>query len=266
LALKAPIFSEFWQDQVATATANVTLGTLGERPSVTAVVELAKSVLASGSELAERFLGLAPAGSVACKAGCAHCCYQPVAVTVPEALAVVEHLKHRLSAAELARVANRVAEAHARSSPSRPVAERFSPEHPCPFLEAGQCSVYEVRPLSCRGMNSRDASGCETVLRDPERRAQYHSQKNAGFSHAQPIRAVLSISAGLQLALSEVYQLDARPVELTAAVHLLLSGPESLAARWISGEAPLAAARSVDQESDALVREIGGFVEPAAGG
>jgi hypothetical protein len=66
----------------------------------------------------------------------------------------------------------------------------------------------------------------------------------------EPIRAFHAISAGLQLSLSELFRLDMRPLELTAAVHLLLSGPESLADAWIRGQQPFASARGADEGRD----------------
>src|SRR5690242_19292114 len=40
---------------------------------------------------------------------------------------------------------------------------------PCPLLVEGRCSVYAVRPLSCRGWNSLDRGLCDADLADPSR-------------------------------------------------------------------------------------------------
>lgn len=71
----------------------------------------------------------------------------------------------------------------------------------------------------------------------------------------EPIRAFHAISAGLQLSLSELFRLDMRPLDLTAAVHLLLTGPESLADAWIRGQRPFEPARGADQGKDPGVGE-----------
>ena len=46
---------------------------------------------------ADGLLARAPAGAVACRAGCDHCCYQIVGVTRPEALAIFDHLSRTAS-------------------------------------------------------------------------------------------------------------------------------------------------------------------------
>ena len=263
LVLTEPVFEADWQNQLVEATANTALGTLAERPTVALAVELAQGTLAAASALAENFLSQLPAGSVACEAGCAHCCHQVVAVTPPEALAVVDHLKRTRSGAELGAVAERVRAAAERGRGLSDT-ERFSREHPCPFLEAEQCSIYSARPLACRGMNSRDAAGCARVLDDPAARAELLASPSSGHSFAEPLRAAHSLSAGLQVGLSEVYRLDMQPLELAAAVDLLLSGPSSLAARWIAGETPFAAVRASDETNSERMRALSGLLEPLA--
>jgi hypothetical protein len=164
-----------------------------------------------------------------------------VGVTPPEAFAIVEHLKQRLSPEELMGFAARVAE-RAERTRGLTADERFSPELPCLFLRAGQCSIYEVRPLVCRGMNSLDARECEQRLREPQARAQFLAQGFGGHSYLEPIGAAQAVSAGLQLGASELYALDMRPLELTAALQLLLSQPDSSVPAWLNGEKSLEAA------------------------
>jgi Fe-S-cluster containining protein len=234
-ALEHALFSEDWQNQVASAAANTAYEELRERPSVSRAIDLARSVMASTSRLADGLLAKAPAGSVACRAGCDHCCYQAVGVTAPEALAIVAHLRSTLSGAELARLASHVAEAHERTR-GLSSAQRFSPDHPCVFLEAARCSIYDVRPLACRGMNSLDAGECSKRLHEPAARDAFLANGAGSHSFQEPIRAFHAVSAGLQLGLSELFGLDMRPLELIAAVHLLLSCGESIGRDWIAGK------------------------------
>src|SRR3569623_3215541 len=95
---------------------------------------------------------------VACHDGCAHCCYQAVGVSVPEALALEAYVRATRSPAEREELAARVRQADQRTR-GLTSAQRLSPELPCPFLEVadGRCTVYEARPLACRGTNSLDA-------------------------------------------------------------------------------------------------------------
>jgi Fe-S-cluster containining protein len=260
LTLNGPVFKEAWQNDLAVAAANTAHGILRGEPTLERTVALARNAMAATSRLADGLLARAPAGAVACQAGCDHCCHQAVGVTAPEALAIFDHLKSTRSSGELARVAAKVSQHHARTR-GLSSQERFSPDHPCPFLEAGNCSIYEARPLSCRGMNSLDADECATRLRDPQARAAFLASGRGGHSYLEPIRAFHAISAGLQLGLSELYDLDMRPLELTAALQLLLAGPESGPRDWISGERPFESAVRADATPDPGLRDLAGAVE-----
>jgi Fe-S-cluster containining protein len=258
VALRAPLFREAWQDELSVGTANTARAVLRASPSVQGTVELARNAMAATSRLAEALLSRAPAGAVACKAGCDHCCHQPVGLTPPEALAIFAHLRQTLTSAELAAVALRLAQRE-REARGLSSLERFSPDQPCPFLERGQCSIYEVRPLACRGMNSLDAEECKTRLREPDARAAFLERGSGGRSFMEPIRAFHAISAGLQLSLSELYGLDMRPLELTRALDLLLNGPESSAADWLNKKLAFESARGGDN----ALAELSGVLDEA---
>ena len=245
VALRAPLFAEAWQDELSVGTANTARAVLRAEPNLERTVELARNAMAATSRLADALLSRAPAGAVACRAGCDHCCHQPVGLTPPEALAILAYLRQTLASDELAAVAARLADRE-RKTRGLSSAERFSPEQPCPFLDEGKCSIYEVRPLACRGMNSLDADECKTRLRDADARAAFLASGSGGRSFMEPIRAVHAVSAGLQLSLSELYGLDMRPLELTWALDLLLNGPASSATEWLSGEQPFESALGGD--------------------
>src|SRR6185369_9752216 len=255
VGLRAALFREAWQNELSVGTANTARAVLRAEPSVDRAVELAQSAMDATSRLAEALLSRAPEGAVACRAGCDHCCHQPVGLTPPEALAIAAHLRQRLAPEALALVAARLAQ---RVSDTRGLssAARFSPDHPCPFLDRARCSIYEVRPLACRGMNSLDAEECKTRLRDPDARAAFLASGSGGRSFMEPIRAFHAISAGLQLSLSELYGLDMRPLELTLALDLLLNGSESAAADWLLGKHSFEPALGGDN----AVPELGGVL------
>ena len=257
VALVSPIFDEAWQNDVAAGAANTARGVLRDAPSIERAVALATNVMTATSRLTEGLLARAPQGAVACKAGCDHCCYQSVGVTPPEALAIQDHLRKTLPAADLAAVAAHIADRNERTR-GLSSNDRFSPEHPCPFLREGRCSIYEVRPLACRGMNSLDAGECATRLRDPAARAAFLADGSGGQSFMEPIRAVHAVSAGIQLGLSELYDLDMRPLELTAAMHLLLNGPASAADDWAAGKHPFESAVRGDWSADPNLRRLSG--------
>ena len=257
------VFEHGWQNDLVTGAANTVRGTLRDDPTVEGVVALARNAMAATSKLADGLLAQAPAGAVACQAGCDHCCYQSVGATPPEALAIWDYLRGTLSKAELATVAARLAGAHARTR-SLSSSDRFSPEHPCPFLQSGRCSIYEVRPLACRGMNAFDADQCSKRLRDPDTRAVFLADPDSlgANSFMEPIRAFHAVSAGLQLGLSELYQLDMHPLDLTAALDLLLNGAPSLAREWLEGRTPFQSARGGDSSREPGVHRLSGALAP----
>ncbi|HET9931856.1 MAG TPA: YkgJ family cysteine cluster protein [Polyangiaceae bacterium] len=241
VGLKSRIFDSDWQNELVVSAANTVLAALGQRPTLERVVDVTRRAMASTSELIAGLLARAPAGALACKAGCDHCCYQVVGVTAAEVLTIFEHLQRTRSAEERERIRARARQSYERGR-GLSSAERFSPEHPCVFLEGGACSIYEVRPLSCRGMNSLDAAECEARLRDPAEWASFLAKGHGGRSYVEPIQAFRAISAGLQLGLAELYRLDVRPLDLTAAVHALFESGASLGSAWISGQKPFESA------------------------
>lgn len=259
VALVAPVFGEAWQNDLAQGAANTAYTLLGDAPTIEDTVALALNAMAATARLIEGLLARAPAasGSVACRTGCDHCCYQAVGVTPPEALAIADHLRRTRSPDELARITAHLADCREKTR-GLTLAERFSPEHPCPFLEAARCTIYDVRPLSCRGMNSLDADDCATRLRDASARAAFIADGAGGRSFMEPIRAFHAVSAGLQLALWELYDLDVRPLDLTAAVHLLLTSPESVVVAWLRGEPSLASARGGDSSGHVGIQALSG--------
>jgi hypothetical protein len=257
--LALPVFKESWQNELTAAVANTARSLLGNQPTLERALELARNAMGATSRLSDGFLASAPPGAVACKAGCDHCCHQMVGVTVPEALTILDYLQKTRSPAELESITRQIAIAHEQRK-SLSSNERFSPDHPCVLLVGGHCSIYEVRPLSCRGMNSLDAGECSRRLRDPSARSEFLATGLGGHSFLEPIRAFHAISAGLQLSLAELYQLDMLPLELTAALNLLLQGSPTLVSDWLRGQPSLAAARGGDSTNDAAASEVSGSV------
>jgi Fe-S-cluster containining protein len=81
-------------------------------------------------------------------------------VSLPEVLRIVARLRETRDAGELdalrARAAGYVAQLQGRHF-NDPTADSV----PCPLLVGDRCSVYDVRPLVCRGFNSTSVEACE---------------------------------------------------------------------------------------------------------
>jgi hypothetical protein len=92
-----------------------------------------------------------------CAAGCDHCCYQWVRCGIPEAIYTWEGIRKNYDAEGLARLASEIS---VYAEMIRSVKEGVVPQTPCPLLDDHRCSVYEHRPLACRGTMSMDAAAC----------------------------------------------------------------------------------------------------------
>lgn len=252
-----PVFEEEWQNDVALASAGSAHALLSEGRTPDKAVELARSAMAGASKLIDGFLALAPERAPACRAGCAHCCHQAVGVSAPEVLAIHDHLRSTRAPAELASLAARIRDADDRTR-GMTAAERLSPELACPFLEREQCSIYEARPLACRGKYSLDAEACARTLRDAEARAAYLAGTLLVPSYLEPLRAFHAVTAGMELSLHELHGLRMSPLELTAAMRVLLDEPETVTRRWLAGEDPFEAARGGDGTDDPRLRALSG--------
>ncbi len=92
----------------------------------------------------------------ACAAGCAHCCHVPVGVAPSEVERLGQALGDRATPAWRAQLRRRGAEAE-RDGWRRLAAARQR----CVLLDAAdRCSVYEARPIACRGWHTSDRAAC----------------------------------------------------------------------------------------------------------
>jgi len=260
LALSRPLFGEAWQNDVALAAATTAHAMLSAGYTFASAAALGRNAMAGASRLADGALAQSPDRPPACRAGCAHCCHQAVGVTAPEVFAILDHLRATRTADELDAIIARIRAADDRTR-GLAATERLSPDHPCPFLEEdARCSVYEARPLSCRGTNSLDASACERNLRDPAARAAFVAGDASVPCYLEPFRAFHAVTAGLQLALDELHGLEVLPLELTAAMRILADDPDAVSAQWLGGKDPFAAARGGDNTHDPRQTQLSGRV------
>lgn len=94
----------------------------------------------------------------ACRKGCAYCCHRLVEATLPE-IASIQKEVESWSEQERESLQVRLAE-HQTNARAYWEGAEMNMTLPCPFLVGDACSIYEQRPLSCRGKSSFDASAC----------------------------------------------------------------------------------------------------------
>jgi Fe-S-cluster containining protein len=184
-------------------------------------------------EEGRRALARAGALSPACSAGCSYCCHVHVDATVPEILAIVEHVSRAFPPEALEALREQLAERARRAGPMSDEA-RWAAKIPCALLgEGGRCSIYEVRPLRCRAFHSCAVEPCREAFE--------------GRGDAEPVcarsleRAHDAVEQGYDLALVEA-GLSAEGHRLEAALLIALDDPTA-GERWRHGAQVFARAR-----------------------
>ena len=101
-----------------------------------------------------------------CRAGCDACCHLYVMIPPGIAEAIGEHLTERLDPPAVAELR---AELEKAAAAAAALADPFTLRHRCPLLgPGGLCTIYEVRPLTCRAFTSKSAAACRSLVFDPD--------------------------------------------------------------------------------------------------
>jgi len=104
---------------------------------------------------------------VACREGCSLCCASlRVDVFAHEVFLIARHVRDHFSAEEMSNLLLRLAEHSSKVSLLTPF-EHATRNIPCPLLRHGRCSVYSVRPHSCRRHHSTDFAACQLTFDHP---------------------------------------------------------------------------------------------------
>src|SRR5262245_41107697 len=93
--------------------------------------------------------------TLACREGCSLCCWLRIDVFAHEVFLLAHHIRSHFTADELANLMARLA-AHAEEITPLTPFEHATRNVQCPLLIDGRCSVYAVRPHSCRRHHSQD--------------------------------------------------------------------------------------------------------------
>ena len=195
-----------------------------------------------------------------CRAGCSYCCCKPgVLVSVPDLLRIVDHIGSAFSADAAAAVGER-ARRYASQMEGRGLSEYVGESVPCPLLVDGRCSVYDIRPLVCRGYNSTNVDRCRQAHLDPEALVPIFSvlkdvTDGAMVGAAQGLKA-----AGFNDAL----------VDLGTGLNIALSANDRFTAAVVAGDTLLATAENASWADDMwarvcdIARQVG--IEPSPSG
>jgi Fe-S-cluster containining protein len=179
--------------------------------------------------------------AIACKEGCAWCCYQTVRVAAPEAFRIARFVQALGKTAREA-VMERLRDLDKRTR-GLTASARAKLREPCAFLKDNRCMIYPVRPMVCAEFTSFDVKDCERGYR-------------VGFMHtgvtSERARTVVygAVRAGLTQGLREALpEADTTPLELTAAVVDVLNSPDA-AADWLSGGKVLEGAHLAEEKEE----------------
>jgi Fe-S-cluster containining protein len=113
-------------------------------------------------------LAAAPdAPTLACKAGCFWCCYYSVDVRPVEIFRILAYVAREISDEERRRIASE-AQANSALLSRLDEEERARRNIKCPFLAAGRCTIYAVRPQTCRNYHATNAAGCQLSYEQPD--------------------------------------------------------------------------------------------------
>lgn len=192
--------------------------------SAAAAAEIGDLVGAWSEEATSRARAESSERDLACAEGCSFCCHLKVAVTPPEAIALVAHI-NSLPAERRTEIVARVAAVDAVTR-GMSAAKRAESKIACPLLEGGRCVAYAARPAACRAATSYDRDGCERAHHDPA---------NAPTVATSPIaRTMCDATRGAATATAMEAGLDGRLLELIAALRIGLER-ESAGEEWARG-------------------------------
>jgi len=105
--------------------------------------------------------------TLACKAGCSWCCHFSIDIRPIEAFNIVEFMGKNFSTDRIDQIRNELI-ANVQVLKHLDDVQRMQLNIKCPFLVEGRCSVYPVRPQTCRNYHATDSAGCKQSFEQPD--------------------------------------------------------------------------------------------------
>ena len=217
--------------------------TLNRNQSQEGICKIIRKVSLAADQNIHKLEAARAVNPVQCHKGCWHCCTQFVATTIPEILRLAAYIRETFAADEIVALLERLKLYRETNSALPPDRRAKLLRTQCPLLQDGICSVFEARPLVCRGFNSTDVEACIRIKENPgstEKPTRSTSQLEVTFMLRDGMREALEARG-----ISGVF------VELSLALEIALREPEA-GDRYLAGE-PLFASACLDSKADADV-------------
>ena len=203
-----------------------TTAILRELTSTEAPLEIAENAAEFADRMIEVIRVQSPLDALpACIKRCTSCCYLHTTASVPEVILIAEKLRSDEAAIDLKAFLERIAK-HIAGTAGLSAAQRNRLRLQCPLLVDGECSVYEARPLVCRGWNSLDASRCHADLSDP-------GEGLLAVLNVKQYVTANQIAQGMADAIQDA-GLDAHPLDMVRGLLIALTEEDS-AEQWSGG-------------------------------
>jgi Fe-S-cluster containining protein len=193
---------------------------------------------------------------VACWSGCTYCCMFPVAASAPEVLAIADFVRERFDEGRQAALNARV-EANIAATDGMDMGQRDRVRLDCPFLEAGKCTVYEVRPIACRGVSSYSVEDCREDFEHPGAGVEIHTNglRELVFGAIREGLAVACKSASVEHRLLELVRAYKFASEDPTLAENWRSRPEAFETATGASVFPGPWSDELDQEFEEVYRE-----------
>jgi len=107
------------------------------------------------------------ASTLACKQGCSWCCHFSIDIRAIEAFNIVAFMKENFDKERIAEIQKEIEINHSLLS-ALDDEQRMRQNVKCPFLQEGRCSIYSMRPQTCRNYHATNSAGCKQSYEQPE--------------------------------------------------------------------------------------------------
>jgi len=214
-------------DSVFRTAARASHDALSADPTGTRLPELVADAHGFVDKVVQAGVAASPADErPVCCVGCTACCYLHVVALPSEVLAIAKHIERAFSDEAREALRQRM-KLHIDATQGLDADRRRQLRLPCPLLVEDRCSVYPVRPISCRGWNSLDRGLCDADLAEPSRGAV------ARLNLTQHVLAG-RVAEGLTAA-SHALGLEHRRLDLVRGLQTALADLGAAERAWRSG-------------------------------